>query len=149
MVDSLARRFPQDTLVQSVVLPTVKAQIQLSRKNPPQSIELLRTAGPYELTPDSLKGCLYPVYVRGEAYLAATEGAAAAREFQKILDHRGIVRGCETGALAQLGLARAFVLQGNVKRARAAYQEFLALWSDADPDIPVLISAKAELAKLE
>jgi eukaryotic-like serine/threonine-protein kinase len=149
LVDGLARHLPQDTLVQSVVLPTVKAGIELSRKNPHRSIELLRTAEPYELTGASSKSCLYPLYVRGEAYLAAKEGTAAATEFQKILDHRGIVEGCETGALAHLGLARAFVVLGNLEKARAAYQEFLALWNDADPDIPVLISAKAEYTKLE
>jgi eukaryotic-like serine/threonine-protein kinase len=98
LVDGLARRFPQDTLVQSVVLPTVQARIEIVRKNPERSIELLRTVAPYELTASSLKGCVYPAYIRGEAYLAASQGTAAAAEFQKILDHRGLVGACETGA---------------------------------------------------
>jgi len=103
--------------VQSVVLPTVHAQIELSQKNPERSIELLRTAAPYELTDASLKGCIYPAYVRGEAYLAAKQGTAAAAEFQKILDHRGLVGACETGALAHLGIARAYALQGRRRQS--------------------------------
>jgi eukaryotic-like serine/threonine-protein kinase len=149
LLNGLAGRFPQDTLVQSVVLPTVHAQIELSRKNPERSIELLRAAVPYELTSASLGGCIYPPFVRGEAYLAAKQGAAAAAEFQKILDHRGLVGGCETGALAHLGIARAYALQGDTVKARAAYQDFLTLWKDADPDIPIYKAAKAEYAKLQ
>jgi len=152
LLDGLAARFPQDTLVQSVLLPTVRAQIELSRKNPERSIELLRTASPYELTNSSLNGCLYPAYVRGQAYLAAKEGVPAAAEFQKIIDHRGLVGACETGALAHLGIARAFALQGDSSKARAAYKDFLTLWQDADTDVtdvPVLIEAEAEYAKLQ
>jgi tetratricopeptide (TPR) repeat protein len=111
VLNGLAARFPQDTLVQSVVLPTVRAQIELSRKNPERSIELLRTAAPYELTEISLNGCLYPAYVRGGAYLASKQGVPAAAEFHKIIDHRGLVGACETGASAHLGIARAFALQ--------------------------------------
>ena len=92
---------------------------------------------------------MYPVYVRGEAYLAAHQGSEAAAEFQKILDHRGIVLNEPIGALAHLGLARAYVLQGDAMKARPAYQDFLTLWKDADPDIPILIAAKAEYAKLK
>jgi eukaryotic-like serine/threonine-protein kinase len=147
LVDGLARRFPQDTLVQSVVLPTVQAQIELSRKNPQRSIEILQTAAPYELG-GAFGSCLYPVYVRGEAYLGAKQATAAVAEFQKIVDHRGIVGTCETGAIAHLGLARAYTLQGDLIKARSAYQDFLTLWKDADPDIPILIAAKAEYAKL-
>jgi serine/threonine protein kinase/tetratricopeptide (TPR) repeat protein len=143
----LAARAPQDTLVQSVVLPTVKAQIGLDQKNPQRSIDLLRAAAPYELG-QGLDRCIYPAYVRGEAYLAANEGALAAAEFQKILDHRGIVGACETGPLARLGLARAYALQGDSAKSRAAYQDFLTLWKDADPGIPVLVAAKSELARL-
>ena len=135
--------------MQSVVLPTVRAQIELSRKNPERSIELLRTAAPYELTEISLNGCLYPAHVRGEAYLASKQGVPAAAEFHKIIDHRGLVGACETGALAHLGIARAFALQGNTSKARAAYKDFLTLWQDADTDIPVLIEAKSEYAKLK
>jgi eukaryotic-like serine/threonine-protein kinase len=149
LVDGLARRFPQTTLVQSVVLPTVQAQIELSRKNPARSIELLRDVTPYELTDDSFKGCIYPAYVRGEAYLAAKQGSPAASEFQKILDHRGLVGACETGALAHLQIGRAYAMQGDTAKAKAAYQDFLTLWKDADPDVPILIAAKAEYAKLK
>ena len=91
---------------------------------------------------------MLPVFVRGEAYLAARQGSEAATEFQKVLDHRGLVLNRPIGALAHLGLGRAYVLQGDVPRARAAYQDFLTLWKDADPDIPVLQKAKAEYAKL-
>jgi tetratricopeptide (TPR) repeat protein len=149
LIQELAKRFPQGTLVQTVELPTIRAQIELVRKNPERSIELLRTAGPCELTDKSLSACLYPVYVRGQAYLAANQAAAAAAEFQKILDHRGIVGPCETGALAHLGLARAYAMQGDTAKAKAAYQDFLMLWKDADPDIPILTAAKAEYAKLK
>ena len=91
---------------------------------------------------------MYPVFIRGEAYLAAHQGPEAAAEFQKILDHRGIVVNSAMGALAHLGLARAYVLQGDTVKAKAAYQDFLTLWKDADPDIPILIAAKSEYAKL-
>jgi hypothetical protein len=91
---------------------------------------------------------MYPVYVRADAYLSAQQGAAAA-EFQKILDHRGLLWNCATGALAHLGLARAYAMQGDTANARAAYQDFLTLWKDADPDIPILKEAKAEYAKLQ
>ena len=97
----------------------------------------------------ALNRCIYPAYVRGEAYLAAKQGTAAAAEFQKILDHRGLVGLCETGALARLGLARAYVLQGDTAKAKAAYQDFLTVWKEADPDIPVLIAAESEYAKLK
>jgi serine/threonine protein kinase/Flp pilus assembly protein TadD len=149
VLNGLAARFPQDTLVQSVLLPTVRAQIELSRKNPERSIELLRAAAPYELTEISFNGCLYSAYVRGEAFLAAKQAVRAAAEFQKIIDHRGLVGACETGALAHLGIARALTLQGDTAKARAAYKEFLTLWQDADVDVPVLIEAKSEYAKLQ
>ena len=146
--DDLGKRFTQDTVVQSVWLPTVRAQIETGRKNPARSIELLQAAGPYELgNVGSLS--LYPVYVRGEAYLAARQESEAAVEFQKILDHRGIVLNEPISALAHLGLARAYALQGDTAEAKAAYQDFLTLWKDADPDIPVLAAAKAEYAKLK
>jgi serine/threonine protein kinase/predicted Zn-dependent protease len=141
LLDRLAGQFPQGTLVQSVVLPTVKAQIELSRKNPERSIELLQTAAPYELTSTSFNGCIYPAYVRGQSYLAAKQGAAAAAEFQKILDHRGLVAACETGALAHLGIARAHALQGDTVGSRAAYKDILTLWKDADPGIPIFEQA--------
>jgi ATP/maltotriose-dependent transcriptional regulator MalT len=92
--------------------------------------------------------CLYPIYIRGEAYLAQKQGSAAAAEFQKILDHRGLVWNCSTGAYAHLGLARAYVLSGDTAKAKSAYNDFLTLWKDADPDIPILRQAKSESSVL-
>ena len=94
-------------------------------------------------------GPLYPVYYRGYAYLAAGQNEDAAKEFQKILDHRGIVVNSPFGALAHLQIGRAYAMQSNTAKAKAAYQDFLTLWKDADPDIPILIAAKAEYAKLQ
>jgi len=152
LADDLDKRFPQDTFVQSVWLPTIQAQIETVRKNAARSLELLQTAAPHELgmlsyaAPNS---CLYPVYVRAEVYLGAQQGPAATAEFQKIQDHRGLLWNRATGALARLGLARAYATQGDTAKARAAYQDFLTLWKDADADIPVLKQAKAEYAKLQ
>jgi eukaryotic-like serine/threonine-protein kinase len=151
LADDLTRRFPVDTIVQSVWLPTIRAQIEKVRKNAVRSIDLLESATAYELgqlssVPNS---CLYPLYVRAEAYRSLGEAPAAAGEFQKMLDHRGLLWNCSTGALARLGLARAYAMQGDAVRARAAYQDFLTLWKDADPDIPILKQAKAEYAKLQ
>jgi tetratricopeptide (TPR) repeat protein len=152
LVDDLAKQSPRATILQSVTLPTVHAEIALSKKDPGRSIELLRAAAPYELTWDAFRAnyenCVFPVYVRGQAYLAANQGAAAALEFQKIVEHRGIVRTCVTGPLARLGLARAYALQGSTAKAKSAYQDFLALWKDADPDIRILKEAKTEYANL-
>jgi DNA-binding winged helix-turn-helix (wHTH) protein len=145
LADALDRRFPEHTIVQSYYLPTVRAQLAMSRNDPSSAIEVLQAAAPYEL---SSVGALYPAYVRGESYLAAHRGNEAAAEFQKILDHRGIVVNAPIGALAHVGLGRAYVLSGDKSRAKIAYQDFLTLWKDADPDIPVLKQAKAEYAKL-
>ncbi len=139
-------RFPLDTIVQSNYLPTIRAQLALSRHDYSQAINTLEAVVPYEL---GEAGGLYPVYVRGETYLAARQGREAAAEFQKVLDHRGVVGNEPIGALAHLGLARAYVLQCDTVKARAAYQDFLNLWKDADPDIPILIAAKSEYAKLK
>ena len=153
LVDDLAKRFPQDTVMQSVWLPTIRAQIEMGHKNPARSIELLQVAAPYELGAagglGGAWGSAVPVYVRAEAYLSAQQGQAAAAEFQKILDHRGLLWNCATGALAHLGLGRAYAMQGDTAKARAAYQDFLTLWKDADADIPILIAARAEYAKLK
>ena len=111
----------------------------------------MSTAAPYDLAqplPFQV-GTIYPAFIRGNSYLAAREGSKAAAEFQKILDHPGIYLNFLTGALARLGLARAYAMQGNTAKAKAAYQNFLTLWKDADPDIPVLKQAKAEYAKLQ
>jgi serine/threonine protein kinase/tetratricopeptide (TPR) repeat protein len=162
LADDLAKRFPQDTVVQSVWLPTIRAQIETGRKNAARGIELLHAAAPYELgmlSTSAVNSCLYPVYVRAEAYLSAQQGASAAAESQKILDHRGLLWNCATGPLARLGLARAYALQAQSTqgadadaaraKARTGYQDFLALWKGADPDIPILIAAKSEYAKLQ
>jgi serine/threonine protein kinase/tetratricopeptide (TPR) repeat protein len=147
LIKDLEERFPQDTLMQAVWLPTLRAQLETNYKKPVQAIATLQVAAPYELAtlPST---CLYPIYVRAQAYLSDRQGAAAAAEFQKILDHRGLVSNCVTGALAHLGLGRAYVLSGDTVKARGAYQDFLTLWKDADPDIAILKQVKAEYARL-
>jgi eukaryotic-like serine/threonine-protein kinase len=146
LADDLAYRFPDHTIVQSYELPTIRAQLALSHDDPSGAIEILQAAVPYELS-DS--GALYPVYVRGEAFLAAHKGNEAAAEFQKILDHPGVVVNAPIGALAHLGLGRAYALSGDKTKAKSAYQDFLSIWKNADPDIPMLKQAKAEYAKLQ
>jgi tetratricopeptide (TPR) repeat protein len=142
----LDNSFPLDTLVQRYWLPTIRAAVALERKDPNRAIELLKAVGAIEL---GAEGNLLPVYVRGQAYLVLHDGNAAAAEFQKFIDHRGLVVNFPWGALARLGLARAYAMQGDTAKAKAAYQDFLTLWKDADPDIPILIAAKAEYAKLK
>jgi tetratricopeptide (TPR) repeat protein len=152
LVDNLSKCFPDHTVLQSVWLPSIRAQIELSRKNAARSIELLQAAAPYELgmlSESAGNSCLYPVYIRAQSYVDAHQGSAAAAEFQKILDHRGLLWNCATGVLARLGLGRAYALQGDTTKAKAAYQDFLTLWKDADPDVPTLKEAKAEYAKLQ
>jgi tetratricopeptide (TPR) repeat protein len=160
LAQDLGKRFPLDTQMQSLWLPAIQAQLALDRKNPTAGLNALQTASPIELGQILFVNnisCLYPAYVRGEAYLATGQGSAAAAEFQKILDHSGIVWNCWTGALAHLGVARANALQsrssqgGDADRVRAleAYKDFLTLWKDADPGIPILKQAKAEYAKLQ
>jgi len=149
----LEKRYPEDTSAQSSYLPTLRALFSLHAGQPSQAIEQLQVARPYEFADPAINflaffGGLYPVYVRGEAYLAAKKGAEAAAEFQKILDHRGIVGTDPIGALAHLQLGRSFVLSGDTIKAKAAYQDFLTLWKDADPDIPILWQARAEYARL-
>jgi eukaryotic-like serine/threonine-protein kinase len=143
-----SRRYPDDTLVKFTIPPAICAQIELNRNNPSKAIELLQTAAPYELSDAFLWGFLGPVYVRGEAYLMAHKGIEAAGEFQKILDHRGIVVNSPIGALAHLQLGRAYALMGESTKAKTVYQELFTLWKDADPDIPVLKQAEAEYAKV-
>jgi len=162
LAQDLGKRFPLHTQIQSLWLPTVRAQLALDRKAPAAALNTLEAASPLELGQIAFVhniSCLYPVYVRAEAYLAAGQGSAAAAESQKIIDHSGIVWNCWTGALAHLGVARANALQARTSqgadadaarvRALAAYKDFLALWKDADPDIPILKQAKAEYAKLQ
>ncbi len=151
IADNLAKRFTEDTLVQFNYLPTIRAQLALSHHDSSKAIEALEAAA-YEAGTASIVLrflSFYPVYVRGEAYLAAYQGSEAAAEFQKILDHRGIVLNEPIGALAHLQLGRAYAMQGDTAKAKAAYQDFLALWKDADSDIPILIAAKTEYAKLQ
>jgi eukaryotic-like serine/threonine-protein kinase len=155
----LGKRFPLDTQVQSLWLPTIDAELALVRKNPTASVDRLQAAAPMELgfVPFVTNiSCLYAVKVRGEAYLAEGNGSAAAGEFQKILDHNGIVQNCLTGALAHLELARAQALEARSdrggaarERALASYRDFFALWKDADADLPILKQAEGDYAKLQ
>jgi hypothetical protein len=153
LANDLGKSFPEATLVQFNYLPTLRAKLAVSRGNASEALESLRAATPYELgqTTSSTYGwtALYPVFVRGEAYLAAHDGSKASAEFQKILDYRGIVLNEPIGALVHLQIGRAYAMQGDTVKARAAYQDFLTLWKDADPDIPILIAAKSEYAKLK
>jgi eukaryotic-like serine/threonine-protein kinase len=152
MADDLQTRSPLNTLLNGYWLPTIRASLELTRKQRDKAVDLLRIASAYELaTPGpqaQIGGTLYPVYVRGEAYLKAGQGLQAAGEFQKLIDHRSIVANSILGALAHLQLGRAKVMSGDQTGGREAYQDFLALWKDADPDIPILKQAKAEYAKL-
>jgi serine/threonine protein kinase/Flp pilus assembly protein TadD len=162
LAEALGKRLPLDTQVQSLWLPAIQAQVALDRKNPAEALNVLQRALPFELGQipfDVSMSCLYPVYERGEAYLAAEQGRAAAAEFEKIVDHSGVVWNCWTGALAYLGVARANALEARTLqgadadaarvRALAAYKDFLTLWKDGDPDILLLKEAKAEYAKLQ
>jgi len=146
----LSERFPHDTIVQFTYLPSIRAAAALQSGSPAKALETLAPAAPYELgvISGSVDFALYPVYLRGEAYLAAHQGAAAAAEFQKILDHPGVVGNELIGALAHLGLGRAYALSGDTTKARAAYQDFFTLWKNADPEIPILKPAKTEYSKL-
>jgi tetratricopeptide (TPR) repeat protein len=165
LAQDLAKRFPLDTQVQALWLPAINAQLALDKKKPADALNILQAASAVELGQIPFVNnisCLYPVYVRGEAYLAAGQSEAAAAEFEKILAHSGIVWNCWTGTLAHLGVARAHALRSRTfqgqgqgadadkshARALAAYKDFLTLWNSADPDIPILKEAKAEYAKL-
>ena len=154
LANDLESSFPEDTSVKFNYLPVVRAFLALNHGDSAKAIELLQVAVPYELgqprsTQTGFFGALYPIYARGQAYLAARQGPEAAREFQKILDHPGIMVGDPTGVLAHLQLGRAYAMQSDAAKAKAAYENFLLLWKDADPDIPVLKQAKAEYAKLQ
>ena len=147
----LDKAFPVDTLIQRYWLPTIRAAVALERKDPNRAVELLNVASPIELSVDGPMG---PSYLRGQAYLMLREGNAAAREFQKFIDQPGVVVNFPWGALARFGLARAYALDAAKdpaarEKARTAYQNFLTLWKDADPDVPILKQAKAEYAKLK
>jgi tetratricopeptide (TPR) repeat protein len=160
LAGDLNKRFPLDTQIQALWLPAIRAQLALDGNDPTRALSSLQATA-VELGQIAFVAnlsCLYHTYIHGEAYLAAGEGKEASAEFQKILDHSGIVWNCWTGALAHLGVARANALQARTSqgadadaarvRALAAYKDFLTLWKDADPDIPILKQAKAEYAKL-
>jgi hypothetical protein len=162
LATELHKRYPLDTQMQSLWLPAIQAQSALDNKNPAAALAALQVTVPpaeYGFAFFAIDTCLYPTYIRGQAYLAAGQGTEAAAEFQKILDHGGIVWNCWTGALARLGVARANALQAKNAtgaeadaarvRALAAYNDFLTLWNDADPDIPIYKQTKAEYAKLQ
>jgi tetratricopeptide (TPR) repeat protein len=149
----LEKRFPEDTPVQFEYLPTLQALSALGHRAPADAVEQLQRAVPYDFALPGTAffarfGGLYPAYVRGEAYLETRQGREAAAEFQKILDHRGIVFADPVGALAHLQLGRALVLSGEKDKARVAYRDFLTLWNDADPEVPIFKQAKAEYARL-
>jgi hypothetical protein len=149
----LETHFPEDSSVKFNYLPALRGLFALHEGVPAQAIETLRTATPYEFAIDAIDfntffGGLYPIWVRGQAYLAGHDGAAAAKEFEKILNHRGLVAADPVGVLARLQLGRAYVISGDVKEARSAYMDFLNLWKDSDPEIPILKQAKMEYAKL-
>jgi serine/threonine protein kinase/tetratricopeptide (TPR) repeat protein len=143
MAQDLAKRFPQHTIIQRYWLPSIRAQLARTAKKPAEAVEQLRVAEPMEA-----RSCNYS-YDRGEAFLEAGQGSAAAAAFQQIFDHPGLVRNCLPGALARLQLGRTYAMQGDTVKAKAAYQDFLTLWKDADPDIPILKQAKSEYAKLQ
>jgi len=154
LADGLEKHFPEDTSVKFSYLPVLRASLALNHHQPSKAIELLEGAAPYELgTPRSnlqgFFGALYPVYVRGEAYLAAGRGTEAIAEFQKIIEHRGIVISDVIGALALLQMGRAYAIAGEKAKAKASYQDFFTLWNNADPDTPILQQAKFEFAKLQ
>jgi tetratricopeptide (TPR) repeat protein len=149
LAEDLAKRFPEDTLVRFNYLPTIRGSIAIVQNAASKTIEELQTASPYELGTLPGELSLMPVYIRAQAYLAAHDGSAAAAEFQKILNHSGIVVTEAIGALAHLGLGRAYTLEGDNAKARTAYQDFLTLWKDADPDISILQEAKGEAFKLQ
>ena len=155
LADDLEKRFPEDTFAKFTYVPVLRALSALDRGKPTDSVEQLQIALPYELAVNGLNfnhfylGGLHSAYVRGEAFVAAHRYAEAAAEFQKILDHRGIVGADPIGVLAHLQLGRTFALAGDQVKAKRAYEDFLTLWKDADSDIPILVQAKAEYARLQ
>jgi tRNA A-37 threonylcarbamoyl transferase component Bud32/tetratricopeptide (TPR) repeat protein len=153
LTDDLGRRFPADTAINHYWLPTIRASVEIDHRSPAKAIEALTTSFPYELgnpLPQAEIGAyLYPAYVRGQSYLLLKEGEKAAEEFQKFLNYPGITINCPLGALAHLQLGRAYLLTGDIAKARTAYQDFLVMWKNADSDLPILKQAKAEYAKFQ
>jgi len=151
MAEELEKSYPANTMLKLYWLPIIKAAMDLNKNNSSQTQLDLEAATPYELAipPPLQMGTLYPAYMRGQADLLAHNGSAAVAEFQKVLDHTGIVQNFVTGSLARLQIGRAHAMAGDAANAKSAYQDFLTLWKDADPDIPILKQAKAEYAKLQ
>lgn len=148
LAEDIQKRFPDDTSAHFSYLPTLKAVFALQRGDSPKAIEELKSAIPYETgVPRLMVGAMYPIYVRGEAYLSEKQGPQAAAEFEKILSHREVAGSDPVGALARLELARAYKMAGNAAKSEAAYQDFFALWKDADTDIPLMIEARREAAR--
>jgi tetratricopeptide (TPR) repeat protein len=146
LAEEIAKERPSDTLVNGYELPTIRATLAINSNNPAKALELLQPVIPYDL---SSTRAMRSTYLRGNAYLALHKGSEAAAEFQKIVDHPGVVLNAMTGPLAKLGLARAYALEGDSAKARVAYQDLFALWKDADPNLAILIAAKSEYAKLQ
>jgi tetratricopeptide (TPR) repeat protein len=151
LADELTKTYSANTLLNSYWLPTIEAAIELDHQNRMKAVELLEASLPYELgtPPPFTMPTLYPIYLRGEAYLEAHRPKEAAVEFQKILDHRGAIVNFPLGVLAHLQLGRTYALLGDTDKAKSAYQDFFALWKEADPDLPILRKANAEYAKLQ
>jgi eukaryotic-like serine/threonine-protein kinase len=151
LLGKLNGEFPLDLLIQNYWIPAIRASVELDRGGPQHALEILGQAAPNDLAAPLpfQEGTMYPAYLRGQTYLKLGQGQQAAAEFQKIVDHRGLVQNFSLGALAHAGLARAHARAGDTAKARVAYQDFFALWKDADPDIPILKEAKAEYAKLQ
>jgi eukaryotic-like serine/threonine-protein kinase len=146
--DKLSRDFPRDTLIRFYGLPAIRAAIELRQKRPSEAVQALHAATPYEFSLTGLIPNMFSPYLRGEAYLQSGLGKQAAMEFQKILDHPGLVENAVTGSLARLQLGRAQAMMGDKAAARVSYQNFLSLWKDADPDVPIYRQAKTEYAKM-
>jgi eukaryotic-like serine/threonine-protein kinase len=150
LAEDLEKSYSSDMMMKRYWLPTINAAIELNKGNSPQALEYLEAAAPYELGgADAFINYVYPPYVRGQAYLRAQNGTAAAAEFQKMLDHRCIVQNFVTGSLTHLQIGRAYEMAGDIAKAKAAYQDFFNVWKDADSDIPILKQAKLEYAKLQ
>ena len=153
MAVELQEESPLDTMINRYWIPSIRAAVEINRKHPQRALQILEVTAPYELgnpVPTLAFGAtLYPVYLRGQAYLLLRQGSAAAAEFGKYSNARGVVNSCSLGVLAHIGLGRAYAMAGDSDKAKAAYQDFLALWKDADPDTPILNQAKAEYAKLQ
>ena len=150
ILEALKRSEPSNTILKVYWFPAIEASISMAQHEPDQAIVALEPCLPYELGgPPPTTSTVYPAYIRGLAYLAKKNGAAAVVEFQKFLDHPGIAQNFPLGSLARLQLARAYAVSGDTVKAKTSYQDFLTLWKDADPDIPILKEAKAEYAKLQ